>query len=371
VAKSARPVSFRGKWRIRWFDHDGKRQSAVLESYAEAETELRRRQLEATDVRAGLRRPSPTDHSFNELADYWEKHRAPLKRTAKDDNSIIRAHLRPAFGALCLREISTQKLDTFKEERAHLAPKTVRNFLVLLGTMFRQAEELGWLHTAPTIRKPAGDPDDEIDPPWLQAEEVDRLLEAARAEAKPDLALTEVPHSLYSTAVYTGLRAGELAGLKWTDVDLERRTINVRRSYDGKTKTRASRRHVPIVDALLPVLRAWKLRCPTTEGDIVFPNQQGRMLQPSARVFQEVLYRCLDRAGFMRPPEGSQNKHVIHFHSLRHTFGTHWRRNGGSLDDLVRVMGHTSKRMSEHYSNIGGYHRPEHFALFGKKQTTG
>ena len=116
MAKSARPVSFRGKWRIRWFDHEGKRQSAALESYAEAETELRRRQLEATDVRAGLRRrPSPTDHSFGELADYWEAHRAPLKRSQKDDESIIRAHLRPAFGNLRLRDISVQSIDAFKE----------------------------------------------------------------------------------------------------------------------------------------------------------------------------------------------------------------------------------------------------------------
>jgi integrase len=291
---------FRGKWRIRWFDHEGKRQSAVLESHAEAETELRRRQLEATDVRAGLRRPSPADHTFDELADYWEAHRAPLKRSEKDDKSILRKHLRPALGKLRLRDISVQSIDAFKEARASLSPKTVGNALVLLGTMFRQAEELGWLHTAPRIRKPSVDPDDEVDPPWLKAEEIDRLLVAALAEAKPDQPLTEMPHALYSTAAYTGLRAGEAAGLKWSDVDLERRTINVRRSYDGKTKTRASRRHVPIVDVLLPVLLAWKLRCPNTDDDLVFPNQNGQMLQPSARVFQEVLYRCLDRAGFAR-----------------------------------------------------------------------
>jgi integrase len=91
------------------------------------------------------------------------------------------------------------------------------------------------------------------------------------------------------------------------------------------------------------------------------------MLQPSARVFQETLYRCLDRAGFKRPPEGSAHKHVIHFHSLRHSFATNWRLNGGTLEALVRVLGHTSKQMSEHYSNIGGYHAPEHFGIFSAK----
>ena len=176
-------------------------------------------------MRAGLRRPSPADHTFDELADYWEKHRAPLKRSEKDDLSILRKHLRPAFGKLRLRDIAVQSIDAFKEARDHLSPKTVGNCLVLLGTMFRQAEELGWLHTAPRIRKPSVDPDDEVDPPWLKAEEIDRLLVAALAEAKPDQALTEVTHVLYATTVYTGMRAGEAAGLKWSDVDLERRTI--------------------------------------------------------------------------------------------------------------------------------------------------
>lgn len=81
-----------------------------------------------------------------------------------------------------------------------------------------------------------------------------------------------MPHALYATCVYIGLRAGEAAGLKWSDIDLSAAPINARRRYDGKTKTRSSRRHVPIVDVLLPTLHAWKLRCPATEGDYVFPN---------------------------------------------------------------------------------------------------
>jgi integrase len=86
------------------------------------------------------------------------------------------------------------------------------------------------------------------------------------------------------------------------------------------------------------------------------------MLRESARVFQEVLHRCLDRAGFRRPLAG-RNVHVIHFHSLRHTFACHWRRKGGALDELIPVLGHT-KAMTEHDANVGGYHRPDHFALF-------
>jgi integrase len=171
---------------------------------------------------------------------------------------------------------------------------------------------------------------------------------------------------MYAVALFAGLRAGELAGLRWPDVDLRRRTIHVRRSYDGKTKTRSSRRFVPIVDALLPILAAWKERCPRTELELLFMNRAGRTRNKCDRVFRETLHRMLDTAGFERPTTGRRT-HVICFHSLRHSFACNWRLNGGSLEDLVRVLGHTSQRMTEHYANIGGYHRPEHFRLFPDK----
>jgi hypothetical protein len=61
-------------------------------------------------------------------------------------------------------------------------------------------------------------------------------------------------------AVFTGMRAGELGGLRWDDVDFDKRLVTVQRSFDGPTKA-GDVRYVPILDALLPVLRAWRLRC--------------------------------------------------------------------------------------------------------------
>lgn len=368
MARSARPVRCRDRWRIRWTDHEGKRCSDVFRSYEEADRALRARQTETDDVRRGKRAPAPTDHTFEALADYWRKTRASEKRSKADDESMLRRHLVPAFGTLALRAIGTDAIERYKHARMALSPKTVANHLTLLGTMLRLAVELGWLLAVPVIRKPRVDPDDDVEQPWLRtSDEIARVLSAARAEIDPADAFSEVPSVVYTLAVYTGMRAGEVAGLRWSDVDLDRRTIHVRRSYDGKTKTRASRRHVPIMDALLPTLRAWKLRCPVTEAGLVFPNRAGNMHDESSRIFQEVLHRVLDRAAFARPTEG-RSKHAIHFHSLRHTFACHWRLNGGPLDDLIRVLGHTSKAMTEHYANVGGYHRPAHFAIFAATQ---
>jgi hypothetical protein len=94
MPKAARPVPCRGNWRIRWADAEGKRQSDVYASYNEAERELRKRQVEAEEIKRGLRRARPPEKTFGDLCDYWLEHRAIEKRSRKDDQSIIRLHLR-------------------------------------------------------------------------------------------------------------------------------------------------------------------------------------------------------------------------------------------------------------------------------------
>lgn len=364
MPRTAKPENLGpNRWRIRWHDHTGKRRSKLYTSFDAAQRALRARQATADEIRLGLRPKPPEEHTFADLATYWETHVLPSKRSRKDDMSILQAHLQPAFGPLLLRQITTERLDAFVSARAHLAPFTVRNHRALLLSMLRKAVSLGWLGRIPDVRVPRVDPDDDYDPPRLTQGEAGRLLDAARRFIRVEDAYSQIPYVLYATAVFSGLRAGELAGLRWPDVDLERRSIHVRRSYDGKTKTRSSRRFVPIVDALLPILAAWKERCPPTELELVFMNRAGKTRSKCDRVFRETLHKLLDAAGFERPTAGRQT-HVISFHGLRHSFACNWRLNGGSLEDLVRVLGHTSQRMTEYYANIGGYHRPDHFRLF-------
>ena len=223
-------------------DHTGKRSSQVFSDFGEAERALRARQNATDEVRRGLRAAPPEDRTFDELAAYYETHRLPTKRSAKGDRSILKAHLQPEFGGLVLRQVTTRRIDAYVSARAHLAPRTVRNHLALLRTMLKKAVSIGWLDSVPEISMPKVEPDDDDEPPRLAPHEVGKLLNAARA-----IVIAEDPHSwipcvLYSTAVYSGWRAGELAGLRWSNVDFERRTIHVRRSYEGKTKTRSSRR---------------------------------------------------------------------------------------------------------------------------------
>jgi integrase len=142
--------------------------------------------------------------------------------------------------------------------------------------------------------------------------------------------------ALYSTALYTGARAGELAGLRWEDVDFDRRLITIQRSFDGPTKG-DDVRYVPILDALLPTLRTWRLRSPIP---IVFPNAAGRMLGESSRIFQEVLHRVLERAGFPKVVRNGKVRPFVRFHDLRRTFASHWVMGAGSVFKLQKILGH-------------------------------
>jgi len=198
-----------------------------------------------------------------------------------------------------------------------------------------------WLRDPPEIKKPTIRLiDDDFD--FLKTDtEIARFLAAAFAES-------EKVYVLYATAIYTGLREGELAGLKRDRIDLSKRLITVQFSYDGPTKSSDLRR-VPILDPLLPILRSWLMKNP---GPFVFPSEAGTMLKDSARIFQEVMHRVIDRAGFPKVMRDGRTRRYITFHDLRHTFASHWMMNGGDIFRLQKILGHKDPKMTMRYSHL-------------------
>ena len=84
------------------------------------------------------------------------------------------------------------------------------------------------------------------------------------------------------TAVFTGLRASELRGLTWANVDLKAAELHVRQRADrfnviGPPKSRAGHRTVPLPQFVVNTLREWKLACPKGELGLVFPNGSGKV----------------------------------------------------------------------------------------------
>lgn len=170
---------------------------------------------------------------------------------------------------------------------------------------------------------------------------------------------------LLLTAILTGLRASELRGLTWSDVDLKKAELHVRQRADryhaiGRPKSAAGERTVPLSVELLRTLREWKLACPKGDLDLVFPNAEGnvewhanivnRGLVP-VQLTAGVARLALDDAG--KPVEDEHGKPVLvakypGLHSLRHFYAS-WcinrKADGGrelSAKLVQERMGHSS-----------------------------
>jgi integrase len=211
----------------------------------------------------------------------------------------------------------------------------------MLTMIFNYAAKHRWVDFNPAehvdkLRKPVS-AETPIDGNVLTPEEINRLLDAADGpKRRSDGTLVSNNHKLLlQVAVFTGMRAGEILGLQWGDVDWNARQIHVRRAWkEGRfyqPKTPASIRRIDLPGVMIDRLRAWKLECPISEHDLVFPNLAGNPLSHT-NLLQRVFHPALRRAGLRK----------IRFHDLRHTFASLLIANGEDVVRVSRLLGHAS-----------------------------
>jgi len=228
-------------------------------------------------------------------------------------------------------------------ETGKLSPRMVNLVLALVRSILKFAVANGHIPSAPTDRIGRGKlmlrvEKAKLAPPIERAEDVGRLLEAIR-EQRPDR------YALFATFIYTGLRKGEACALTWSDVDLGRRVLAVRRSYDGPTKS-GKHRDVPIPSELVAILRQHKLAEPY-QADLVFPNDRGGMYTKNGKL-EDVLHDALARIGLQK----------IRLHDLRHTYACHCLMAGGNIYDLQKNLGHHSVSFTaDVYGHLSQDHR--------------
>jgi integrase len=174
----------------------------------------------------------------------------------------LRMRIEPFFGRMRLDEISLPHVREFVKTMLgkKLKPASVLKAVALVKEMFKHAVQWGYLDANPAlyVERPRVEIDEmEI----LTPPEIRRLLEAAE----------EPVRTLLLCAVLTGMRRGELLGLKWEDVDFEGNRIHVRRSlWRGKFVTPKSRRSRRAID-MAPTLKAALTRLPSRfKGEMVF-----------------------------------------------------------------------------------------------------
>jgi integrase len=152
--------------------------------------------------------------------------------------------------------------------------------------------------------------------------------------------LKEPTRTMVFVAVFTGLRVGELLGLKWSDIDLRKMVIHVVRSivmqHIGDCKTEASRKPVPLDLRLAKVLWDWRLQSPyPTDEDWVFasPHSSGKLPYWPGSLYKAHLEPAAKEVGI-----------VGHFgwHTLRHTYATLLKGNGEDVKVVQELMRHAN-----------------------------
>ena len=157
--------------------------------------------------------------------------------------------------------------------------------------------------------------------------------------------------ALYMVAIYTGLRRGELLGLKWTDADLNAGTLSVRRSLDvdGTFKTpknRAAKRTLKLTPRAVDALKTHKMRQNAErlqagsrwqDHNLVFPNTLGNPMN-AGNLYRREFQPRLEKAGLAG--EG------FTIHSLRHTFATTLAEKGVHPSTAQKMLGHSDIRMT-------------------------
>ena len=331
-------------------------------------------------VRMGLERPSVLieEPTIGEVLDWWLQTVCKGKPSYEKARSAISRHLLTApFASKLPSEASSGEIEEFLDEKTRvpgpkkkpLGPQAANHLRSFLGRAFKAAIKkqkiLGPnpIDEVKVLKVPRRKPD------FLRSHEVGPVL-------------ANVPdkwRALFATAIYTGLRKGELLGLRRTDLDFDLGLIFVRRSYDRDTTKGGHEEGIPIATELVPYLLEAVDRSPS---ELVFPRADGGMY-PNTTQLETVLRRALRRAGIIlgyrhkcrksgcgyveasvdstirRCPKDRHLLWVtsvvrpIRFHDLRHTTGSLLTMQGANLAAVQKIMRHKDPRItSETYLHL-------------------
>jgi integrase len=249
----------------------------------------------------------------------------------------------PALGRVQLQKVTPDLLASFlrDQQASGLSSWSRKGMLTPVGRVLALGLRRGYISENPLRRLDSGElPKGRAkdDPRVLDRDQIARLLGAAAVRYLPILA----------TGAFAGLRAMELLGLCWRNVDFEHGVLLVRHQLTRGTrlspatlvelKTRGSRREIVLLPELAALLRdhrrdAFK-RGLAREHDFVFATATGTAMN-YRNVAQRGLTAAADRAGLNRHGEPK-----LTLHDLRHTYGSHLVRGGADVVTVSRQMGH-------------------------------
>lgn len=280
----------REAWIVDYRDQSGRRRLKTFSRKRDADTFYAKARV---DVREGTHIADAATVSVAQAGELWLKSceaRSLERATVDSYRQALRYHIEPLVGRLKLSQITAPMVRQFEDQLRAGAPDgkprsaaMVRKVRAALSIMLGDAMERGLVNrnvarelrarrTGGAHRKHEkrhrGKLKPGVDIPLPS--EIAAILRAAEQ-------MTPRRHAMLITAIFTGLRASELRGLRWADVDFDQRELHVRQRADrynviGAPKSAAGERAVPIPPMALNVLRRWRVACPASELRLVFPT---------------------------------------------------------------------------------------------------
>ena len=307
---------------------------------AEAKAKLK----QAIEEAKGLDTAKVGRYTVGQWMEVWFEHYAKIKVRPSSHQTYrgyIDNHIKPNIGKVPLEKLTSLELQKFykkllekgrvyriesRKQSKGLSAKTVRNIHQIISSAMKLAQEQKLI---------ASNPAESCALPRLEHREMQTLLveqlQSFFREAR-DSGVFE----LYYLELATGLRRGELLGLKWEDIDLEKGNLRVKRQIariDGKVveaplKTKNAYRTLPLAEDTIAVLKQQKKKVGSSHW--VFPSPTGGPISPDSVL--HMLHRVLKRAGLP----------MVRFHDLRHTFATLALQNGVDIKTVSGMLGHFS-----------------------------
>jgi integrase len=327
-----------GRWQAMYTGADGRRHSVIAKTPTDCRAKLRAALRLAEDGQA----PPSGRLTVGAWLDEWMASyvaggtdpKAP--RTIELYESVVRVHLKPQLGRIVLAKLTREQVaKALATVALTLAPSSTSRVYVILGAALDEAVKSDKIRqnpvrklAAPTFERP-----ERIT--WTPAE-INTFLDAMTGDRHAPL---------YAFAIGTGLRQGELLGLRWSDVDDETGVVRVVRQWTRQgtfddVKTSAGRRVVGLGD-----LGRWALA--TQEGQQRRDRlaSGGRWVNPDDLIFTDALgaplhHRTVWSAFDVRVRKAGVRR--IRFHDLRHAFATLLFDEGEELGSIAAALGHTS-----------------------------
>jgi integrase len=347
-------------WRASYTDGAGVRRKKQFPRKSDAEAWL----VEIChDVARGVHTPGSISPTVKEAAALWIKrcNEKRLESTTIDGyEEHVDLHIVPFIGAKKLSELTVPAVNSFADQlrTADRSAAMIKKVVGSLGAIFKEARRRGLSNVDPTSGIELDLPDREDPRPVIPTKsELQAIIAGAAGRWRPVILV----------AIFCGLRASELRGLRWADVDFENRQLNITQRADashkiGRLKSKAGYRSIPCPSGVLNALREWKLVCPKGDLGLVFPNGIGKVESHSnlvERGFQPIQLaagiserrQATDQATD-KPAVDDAGKPVMvevakyGMHALRHACASLWIESGYNPKQIQRLMGHSSIKVT-------------------------